>query len=518
MASIDLDELGAGEAVALLCSICPRLNMEDAQALAQACGHLPLALRISGSILHNDPALSVTSYLARLADSRQRLSQLRDPDDPQLDVEASLALSYIQLDAATQQVFRQLGIFVTDFTSSLAQAVIEAVEGVDIETTLRLLLRRNLIMYDGERDRWRLHDLLRDLARRELESTSAWEPTMWHYARAAIAIAAQTQDQYLAGDEKTLLMHSQFDTERAHIDAARRWAQQVAETPDGDQLLIDAALASRYIEALRYDPRYEIIPLWERVRTATQRMGDHRNEGIALNNLGSAYYGLGELLKAISYYEQALPIARELGDRRGEGAILGNLGIAYYSLGKPLKAISYYKQRLTIACERDDRYGECYALTNLGNAYTELGDTRHAIDACEKASIITQAIGNRQMEGYALSYLARARAIQGDAAQASITYTQAVTLLQDVGDHWGEAECNWLFGVALVQEGERDQALPLLRAAVAYQQEIGHAKAAEHAALVARLERGEELPPELHIPKAQRTIGGDPDEPTDDDV
>jgi hypothetical protein len=68
--------------------------------------------------------LTVDTYMARLADQRQRLAHLRDPDDPQLDVEASLALSYAGLEAATQGIFRQLGVFSADFATQLALAVV----------------------------------------------------------------------------------------------------------------------------------------------------------------------------------------------------------------------------------------------------------------------------------------------------------------------------------------------------------------------------------------------------------
>ena len=102
-----------------------------------------------------------------------------------------------------------------------------------------------------------------------------------------------------------------------------------------------------------------------------------------------------------------------------------------------------------------------------------------------------------------MGYLARAQALQGDMVEASSTYTQALVLLQEVGDRRGEAECQWQFGLALAQHGKLAQALPLLRAAVAYEQEIGHTKAEEHAVLVARLEAGAALPPELHVPPAQ---------------
>src|SRR6185436_5656408 len=94
MTRVHLDQLDEQEAVALLRRICDRVQEAEAQAIAQACGYLPLALRISASILRNNPALPVVIYLRRLADERQRLSQLRDPDDAGLDVEAALAVSY----------------------------------------------------------------------------------------------------------------------------------------------------------------------------------------------------------------------------------------------------------------------------------------------------------------------------------------------------------------------------------------------------------------------------------------
>jgi hypothetical protein len=94
-------------------------------------------------------------------------------------------------------------------------------------------------------------------------------------------------------------------------------------------------------------------------------------------------------------------------------------------------------------------------------------------------------------------------------------FEQAIALFRAVGDRLGEAECNRLFGLVLAEQGERERALPLLRAAVAYEQEIGHAKAAEHAALLAQLEAGEEIPKELLHPTGRRAVGADADVPLD---
>ena len=502
MATVQLEQLQADEAVGLLRAICPRLGEAEADLIARACGYLPLALRTSGSILHTFPAVSVASYLAQLGDERRRLLALRDPDDPQLDVEASLALSYAQLDHGTQQVFRQLGVLVADFATSLAQAVVEAPDGVEVEATLQRLLQRNLVLYDAEHTRWRLHDLVRDLARKMLEATGEAEAAYWRYARAAVQIARETQEQYKMGGDGVLAALARFDAERPHIDAGRGWAAELAGTEEGDRLLLDYAGAMAIVGALRYDRRRERLPEWERALAAVRRLEDRRAEGWVLNNLGVAYTLVGEAWRAILSFEQVLCIVREIGDRRVEGHALGNLGEAYIAVGDARRAIFYYEQALSIAHAIGDRRLEGNALNYLGKAYTNLGDTQHAILYIEQALAITRVVGDQNTEGYALSYLARVQAWQGDLAHATSIFEQAVGLFRAVGDRGGEAECNWLFGLALAQQGARERALPLLRAAVAYEQEIGHARAAEHAALLVRLEAGEELPLELPHPAA----------------
>lgn len=544
MTALNLDQLAPAEAQLLLRRICARLTDAEAADLARACVHLPLALRVSASTLQNNPAISVGHYIQQLADARQRLTALRDPDDPQLDVEASLALSYAQLDPPAQAVFRQLGALAADFTAALGQGVVDVPHDRDITAVLHTLLRRNLVLYDPDRARWRLHDLLRDLAWRRLEAAGEVEATQWRYARAAAQMAAHIQDQFLAGGDRTLLALARFDAERPHIDSARRWAERHAGTPDGDRLFIDTVKAVRSMLELRYDPRHEILPMWESVHSAARRLGDRIEEGRALNNLGvvhmimgepltaisyyeqrlglvreigdrsgegytlcnlgNTYNYLGETTKAIGYYEQDLAIARELGDRRGEITSLGNLGAAYKMQGEIGKTVSYYEQALAIARELGDHIGQGRSLSTLSNTYTDQGYPGKAVATCEEALSIVRAIGHRQEEGYALSYLARAQALQGNMAQADPAFAQAVTLLQEVGDRWGVAKSQWSFGLVLAQHGQHQRALPLLRGSLAYQQEIGHTKAAENAALLARLEAGEPLPPELRLPLAER--------------
>jgi tetratricopeptide (TPR) repeat protein len=473
MATIDLDQLPTEAACRLLRRICVRLTADEAAALARACGFLPLALRVAGGLLRSTPALAVADYLAKLADARQRLPHLRDPDDGQLDVAAALDLSYAQLTPAAQVVFRQLGVIGADFAADLALAVVAAPPSVDVAEELRHLLRRNMVIYDAARARWRLHDLLRDLARQHLDAQGETEVALWRYARAAVQIAQATQDQYVAGGDGALAALARFDAERPHIDAARVWAEAHAGTPDGDRLLWDAAAATRHIGQLRYDARHERLPHWEGAHAAAQRLGDRRAERLALTNLGIAHSNLGETRHAFPYYEQALAIARMIGDRRGEGIILNNLGLAYNNLGQPQRAIPYFEQAIAIAQAIGGRHDEEMVLTNLGIAYVELGETRRAIPYFEQALTIACAISDRRFEWISLTDLGLAYSELGETRRAIPYFEQALTIAYATGDRFGEGEIMDSLGNVYTDLGDSRRAIECCEMSLSIAREIG---------------------------------------------
>jgi tetratricopeptide (TPR) repeat protein len=79
-----------------------------------------------------------------------------------------------------------------------------------------------------------------------------------------------------------------------------------------------------------------------------REVGDRRNEGLALGNLGSAYAALGEIRRALEFYEQSLVVAREIGDYRVEGDALFSLGLALDKLGDRTQAIVHAEAALEI--------------------------------------------------------------------------------------------------------------------------------------------------------------------------
>ena len=136
----------------------------------------------------------------------------------------------------------------------------------------------------------------------------------------------------------------------------------------------------------------EALDCFQKELVIAREMGDRRDEGTAIGNLGIAYKNLGDALKAIEFHEQQLKIVREIGDRRGEGNALGNLGNAHYILGDARKAIEFFEQCLVLHREIGDRRGEGNALWNSALSLDKLGERAQAIARAEDALQIYETI------------------------------------------------------------------------------------------------------------------------------
>ena len=201
------------------------------------------------------------------------------------------------------------------------------------------------------------------------------------------------------------------------------------------------------------------IGYYERALSIAREIGNRRDEGIWLGNLGLAYDSLGQVEHAIEYHEQALTIAQELKNRDTESTVLGNLGNAYYSLGQMEHAIEYHEQALTIARELKDRRGESAVLGNLGNAYRSLGKVEHAIEYYDQALTIAQEIGYRNAEGSVLGNFGLAYSTLGEVKRAIGYYERALTIAREIGNRHSEGIWLGSLGNAYRSLGEVEYAI-----------------------------------------------------------
>ena len=163
--AISLDTLPPGEAAALLVRLAGRAGLSpDDPAVAEItrlCGYLPLAIGMVARQLHHHPAWTAAGRAAELAAAVDRLELMATEN---LSVAAAFNLSYADLTADQQRLFRRLGLHPGADIDAYAAA---ALDGTDLAAARRGLeaLYDQYLLTEPAQGRYRMHDLIREHAR-----------------------------------------------------------------------------------------------------------------------------------------------------------------------------------------------------------------------------------------------------------------------------------------------------------------------------------------------------------------
>ena len=203
-----------------------------------------------------------------------------------------------------------------------------------------------------------------------------------------------------------------------------------------------------------------------------RRLGEPREEAAVLNNLGFAYFNLGEPQLSEASYRQALAIRREIGDRSGEAQALNNLAVLFRSLGEVGSALTSYRETLEILSTLDDRRQEAAVLSNLGVVYSLLGEVERARIYLTRALDLRRAVEDRRGEIVTLNNLGWLESRTGAPGKAVPFHQQALELARTTSDRRNEGLSRSYLGDAWSASGrftdgiaELDRALDLHRQA-----------------------------------------------------
>lgn len=377
-------------------------QLDAANTLINLCGRFPLAIRIAGGTLRNYPQWRLEEYVHQLNQERQSLEQLRLSN---LDVRASFACSFKQLDEISARLFRFLGLLqAQNVAPAIAAALIE-VEPVTAEQFVKYLVDLQLLEPARE-GRYRLHDLVRLFAKEQLAQEEPAEARQAARLRAArwyleasevmnLALKPETRHalaQVLGKDKHQartateqqwfLAALNWFQLERMNLLASVEWAYQ-AQAWETVVALVKNLVNFFNIHIDRTN--------WERTHLlaleASRRLGDspdgdsftsRQEEAHTLTNLGNVYTLHNAWEKACECYEQSLIIFGELEDHLGIAKTMGNLATIYAQQGNREKADEYYEQSRVIFSELGDAVGEAQTLINMGVFHLKQGHEKEA--------------------------------------------------------------------------------------------------------------------------------------------
>ncbi|NYI75768.1 BTAD domain-containing putative transcriptional regulator [Nocardioides panzhihuensis] len=365
---IALDTLAPAESAAFLKQrfVDRPASEADIRALADRCGHLPLALAVAAERCSRYPDLSLTDLLAELDGETSRLAALEAPLDPISDLRAVFSWSYDSLDEESRRAFRLLGLRPGHEIGMPAMAALFA---ADIATARRLvdkLVDANLVR-EHRPGRFVLHDLIRDYA---LELGSAEESgeallrlVSWYTHSLVAASEADgrsfrlmTLDPVVAGVTPLSFATSQQarawgDREWLTMGSAVRLAVRAGLLCPAYQLV-----NKMFSLSMRHPPA-ETVPLQELGLDAALRAGQHVDAAYLRNQVGISRARAGDLTRAIPEFRGAAEVFREAGTAAGLEMALSNCGQALSMIGSLDEAVAVLEEAYAVAdaAGMDDR-------------------------------------------------------------------------------------------------------------------------------------------------------------------
>jgi DNA-binding SARP family transcriptional activator/predicted negative regulator of RcsB-dependent stress response len=441
-----LDVLDSDQAVELLAKLAgpDRVAAEPqaAQQLVRLCGLLPLAVRIAGARLAQRPQWRLARLAERLADEHRRLDELVTGD---LEVRASVALSYRGRSEAERRLFRLLGLLAApSFAAWVAAALLDS--GLaEAEELLERLVDAQLVEAAGEdragQLRYRLHDLLRVFARERLEAEKpapARRVSLQRLLGACLDRYGGDPNPERAGHPAVGVVERDpagwLEAERAGLVAAVQQACD-AELWEPCWRLTIALTGFLQLRAHWDD--------WQHTHTlalgAARRAGNRDAEARVLASLGDFYGELDRFDDARCYLHQSRAAFQEIGNRRGELQSLLALGDFDRRLGRFGDAIVRLEQSLAGFREIGLASWEALALFYLGDVHREQGRLAAATACLQQSLALVRAIGDHPWEAAILRRLGLVHLSEGRLGAAIACLHQSLTFLRDVDDRRGEA-------------------------------------------------------------------------------
>ncbi|MGW0509775.1 ATP-binding protein [Streptomyces olivaceoviridis] len=396
----------------------------SAKTVIEACGHLPLALRIAVNRLTSTRNMRMSHLAQELTNMRGLLGALEIGD---LAVRAAFNLSYRKLGKGARNAFKRLSCVPgEDFGTGLCSALMGCDER-QAEKLLSKLAEANLIEPSATYGRYRFHDLLRAYSHEKFnEDHTAKKAQALQRMLDWLKYSAIKAHFFLLGNLKV-----QFNLENSadisSAESAVAWARnelpnaaaaiKIALTHDTIERAAGYAASLSNIceilgewqiweDVLRWgipavrrlgDPLGEILMLTAQANLARYRREFARGVELAshvyfkslesgtevaiassANLLACLYMDCGKLDESIPLLEKSLEIYQRLGIEHEIGQVLYNLGTIYRSSGNTKKAIEYFEKDLQVCLDSQDESGAAETLNTLALAHFEMGKLEEA--------------------------------------------------------------------------------------------------------------------------------------------
>ncbi|MCB2196173.1 MAG: tetratricopeptide repeat protein [Bacteroidetes bacterium] len=216
------------------------------------------------------------------------------------------------------------------------------------------------------------------------------------------------------------------------------------------------------------------IPYYHDALEAAYRVNDTLQIGYAYNNLGDAFYLIGNIPLALKYGKNSLHYFQQLNNKRGLAYSYINLGLAYRKDHKYDLSIKFFKQAISLRKEIEDSIGIASAHYEIGVSYFEKNDLDKACRYFQESIILHKKLDNKMYIALSLNGIADVLFEKGDYKKALTNYYESLKYNRE-GNHKEGIIQNKL-GIALIYSliGKRAQGKEQLQEAIQQAKKLGY--------------------------------------------
>ncbi|MBX6386767.1 MAG: tetratricopeptide repeat protein, partial [Microbispora sp.] len=456
---------------------------EAAEALAELCGHLPLALRIAGARLAARPHWSVEQLVERLRDETRRLDELMHGE---MGIRASLSLTYEGIREDARRLLRRLAILDSRIFSVWTGAALLDRPLAEAQDLLDDLVEAHLVEVfagTGPHTQYQIHDLIRVFARERLaaeEPPAERKTALSRVLGSLLALTSAARSREFGAD---VLAHDRgtfpgtlpdrvierlvadpmpwFERERHLLVTGIRQAVQAGFVELCWRL---AANAAAFFESRVYLDDWR--ETHEIALEAARQAGDRRGEAEMLYNIGSLSFSEQRFDEARQELEAAVRLFEEIGDDRRIALAIRSIAALERMNGRFAEAVADYEKALKVFDSAGDHVSAAHTLYSLAQLRLDCDDLNGAKTLLAEALTRSKAGGDRRVTAQVLHRMGQAHLQAGESGLSAGSFEEALTVVRGIGDSIGEALALHGLAMARLRQGKIVEAEETLRDAL----------------------------------------------------
>lgn len=185
-------------------------------------------------------------------------------------------------------------------------------------------------------------------------------------------------------------------------------------------------------QILNTDPENAIEYATKALELATE-LNDILLQADACFTIGNGYRLIGENLKALDYYLQAVTAYSDAGHKEGISRASNKCGLIHRLMGDYSTALDYHTRSMRIAKELNDTLGMAQAMIDIGIAYRNLGKPDIALDYYNKALETSYLVDDNSIRLKVNNARGNILWYKGEYDKALTHYNQALELARQNG-------------------------------------------------------------------------------------